>query len=281
MKPDSEAGRSPVAGLDAAGGHSGDTAHSANSYLRREYRGRMGSRFRSFVVAHRETDLWIGVDPASWEESMGAFVFARAVEYRAQLAIYGASRPEFLASFSPIPRDAGAPPVAALMMEAAAAADVGPMAAVAGAVARFVGEDLQREFGAREILVENGGDIWLLFESPVDIAVFAGNSPLSERVGLSLPPGLSPCGVCTSSGTVGPSFSYGAADAAMVVCRDAALADAWATAAGNLVTTEADIEPAITRVGTKPGIISVLVVKNGRMGIRGELPLKVFNPDRA
>jgi ApbE superfamily uncharacterized protein (UPF0280 family) len=257
-------------------------------YLRRRYRERMGARFSSFTIAHRETDLWIGVDPASRDGSMEAFALGRAIEYRAQLESYGARRPEFLTSFVPLDGDYTAtgsagmagevPPIARLMMEAALAAGVGPMAAVAGAFARFVGEDIRTSYGCREIIVENGGDIWLAFESPVDIAVFAGNSPLSERVGISLPPALSPCGVCTSSGTVGPSFSFGKADAAMIVCRDAALADAWATATGNLVLTEADIGPAVERVGAQPGIIFVLVVLNGRMGLKGELPLKIFAP---
>ncbi len=315
------AGDAPLAVSDTAGGGPGSPPD--RTYVRRSYRERMGSRFRSFAVAYRETDLWIGVDPASWNESMEAFALGRAVDYRSQLESYGARRPEFLTSFAPIAGDGSAtdgsatdgsatdgsatdgsatdgsttdvaaegaaagsaafaeapgavPPIARVMMDAARAAGVGPMAAVAGAVARFVGEDILGRYGCREIIVENGGDIWLAFESPIDIAVFAGGSPLSERVGVSLPPELSPCGVCTSSGTVGPSFSFGRADAAMTICRDAALADAWATAIGNLVATEADIGAAVERVGAQPGIICALVVKNGKMGIKGELPLKVF-----
>ena len=115
------------------------------------------------------------------------------------------------------------------MLAASAMAGVGPMAAVAGAVAGSIGADLEAEFGCREIVVENGGDIWLRFEETLEISVFAGSSPLSERVGVSIPPSLSPLGVCTSSGTVGPSLSLGLADAAMVAVRWApdGTAPAW------------------------------------------------------
>jgi uncharacterized protein len=155
------------------------------------------------------------------------------------------------------------------------------MAAVAGAVAERVGRALAAEFGCREAIVENGGDLWLLFEEAIDISVYAGSSPLSERVGVSIQPALSPLGVCTSSGTVGPSLSLGLADAAMVAARDAASADAWATATGNAVTDGDDIGAALAladgalAAGGR-GIISVLVVKDGTMGIRGLLPLKLF-----
>jgi ApbE superfamily uncharacterized protein (UPF0280 family) len=162
------------------------------------------------------------------------------------------------------------------MIDASNAAGVGPMAAVAGAVAEEVGRGVAREFGCREVLVENGGDLWLRFERPIDVSVFAGASPLSERVGVSIPVELSPLGVCTSSGTVGPSLSLGCADAAMVACASAALADAWATTVGNAVAQAKDIEAALALAEGHTDIISVLVVKDDRMGICGSLPLLFF-----
>ncbi len=171
-----------------------------------------------------------------------------------------------------------APRTARLMLRAAARAGVGPMAAVAGAVARCIGEDMLAGFAPREIVVENGGDIWLACADPVDIAVHAGTSPLSGRVGVSVPPDLCPCGICTSSGTVGPSLSFGVADAAMILCTDAALADAWATAAGNLVRSAHDLERAVETVRTDPEVLSVLLVIGDRMCIGGRLPPRFFRP---
>jgi ApbE superfamily uncharacterized protein (UPF0280 family) len=258
----------------------------------------MGSRFASFRASFEETDLWVGVDPASYSDRMEDFAATLARRLRLTLDAYIARRPEFRTSLAPISSDRGAPAVAAAMIEAARLAGVGPMAAVAGAVADFVGEALASEFGCRELAVENGGDLWLRFEESLDISVFAGDSPLSEKVGVSISPSYSPLGLCTSSGTVGPSLSLGRADAAMVACRaissahvgfgpaalagpvalagPAALADAWATAVGNAVETEADIEAAISLADGKERVVSVLVVKGGRMGIRGELPLRLF-----
>jgi hypothetical protein len=246
----------------------------------------MGSRFRSFRVSYKESDLWLGVDPASYSTKMEDSAASRTRAYRLELEAYIERRPEFLTSLAPIVSDPDAPLIAASMLAAGAAAGVGPMAAVAGATAAFVGADIAAEFGCREIVVENGGDLWLRFEEAMDISVFAGDSPLSERVGVSIPPNFSPLGVCTSSGTVGPSLSLGQADAAMVAARDAAsccgaaLADAWATRVGNAVREKADIAAALSLAEGREGVVSVLVIKGDRMGIRGELALKLFEPSR-
>jgi uncharacterized protein len=245
-------------------------------YVGRRYRERMGARFRSFSASYKESDLWIGVDPGSYSPLMEDFSASLARSLRLGLESYIAERPEFLSGLAPIPADPAASPLAAAMIAAAARAGVGPMAAVAGAVAAFVGTAISAEFGCREIAVENGGDLWLKFEAAMEVSVFAGSSPLSERVGVSIPPELSPIGVCTSSGTVGPSLSLGRADAAMVACRDAALADAWATAVGNAVKEPEDIETALDLAEGREDIVSVLIIKGERMGIRGRLPLRLF-----
>ncbi len=254
------------------------------AYVARYYRSLLGPRFRGFLASYKDTDLWVGVDPGSYDPRMEDFAASRARHYRLELEAYAARRPEFIPSLAPIAPDASAPPVARAMIAAGRAAGVGPMAAVAGAVAEFVGRDLAAEFGCREIAVENGGDLWLKFEDAIEASVFAGDSPLSGKVGVSIPPALSPIGLCTSSGSVGPSLSLGRADAAMVACRApraaapcaGALADAWATALGNAVAEEGGIEAALGLALGIEGLVSAIVVVGGRMGIRGELPLKLF-----
>jgi ApbE superfamily uncharacterized protein (UPF0280 family) len=236
----------------------------------------MGGRFRSFAASYKESDLWIGVDPGSWSERMEDFAATEARRRRLELEAYIAQRPVFASSLAPIADDDAAPPIARAMLAAAASAGVGPMAAVAGAVAEAVGRALQAEFGCREVVVENGGDLWLAFAESLDASVFAGDSPLSERVGVTIPPELSPLGLCTSSGTVGPSLSLGRADAAMVACADAATADAWATSFGNAVGGPEDIEAALSLFDGQTGLISVLIIAGEKMGMRGRLPLKVF-----
>jgi uncharacterized protein len=243
----------------------------------RDYRARMGGRFASFTVSYEETDLWIGVDPASFSPRMEEFSLFLARRLRLELDSYIATRHEFVSSLAPIAEDADAPEIARAMIAASALAGVGPMAAVAGAVAERVGASLAAEFGCRETIVENGGDLWLLFEEPMDVSVYAGDSPLSERVGVSIAPNFSPLGLCTSSGTIGPSLSLGKADAAMVACADAALADAFATRLGNAVQSPKDIEAALELATGRDWVLSALVVVGDKMGIRGELPLRLFS----
>jgi ApbE superfamily uncharacterized protein (UPF0280 family) len=266
----------------------------------------MGERFRSWISAHKESDLWIGVSPASWRPEMVGFAHAALLDARAQIEGYvpypkssaldhaqlqiegdmsphpaseamprdGAGHEFFLQSFFPLPDDPDAPPVVRTMLRAGIAAGVGPMAAVAGAIAEYVGRAIVAEFGCEEVLVENGGDLWLSFVRPLTIAVFAGNSPLSGRFGIELAPSLSPCGLCTSSGTVGPSLSFGYADASAVLCADAALADAWATASCNAVQNAEDIEATLGTLGEHPEILGSLIVVGDRLGLQGRLSIR-------
>jgi ApbE superfamily uncharacterized protein (UPF0280 family) len=194
-----------------------------------------------------ESDLWIGFDPdaagRAAEITDAALGVLRTV--RAEIEARCGDDPAFLASLEPLPEDPEAPPVVGAMLRAARAAGVGPMAAVAGAVAEAVGRALRARFGLREVVVENGGDLWLAVAEPLTVAVYAGLSSLSGTFGVVVAPELCPCGLATSSGTVGPSLSFGKADAALAIAADAALADAWATALGNLVRSRADAEGAV------------------------------------
>jgi len=150
------------------------------------------------------------------------------------------------------------------MIEAARACDVGPMAAVAGAVAQAVGEALLAD--SKQIIVENGGDIFLHTARPRTAAIYAGASPLSGTLGIRISRLNQPLGLCTSSGTVGPSLSFGKADAAIVLAESAALADAAATALGNRVKAAADIEPALEAVSRIAGIYGLAAIIGDHLG---------------
>jgi ApbE superfamily uncharacterized protein (UPF0280 family) len=147
-----------------------------------------------------------------------------------------AGDPFFAATFEPyIPDFPG--PVVARMVQAAGKAGVGPMAAVAGAIA-WSGLEAMQEAGAVFGIVDNGGDIALISDREVVIGVHAGNSSISDRFAFAIPPSSDVIGVCTSSATVGPSISLGIADAVTVFSRDVALSDAWATAICNEIGPE-------------------------------------------
>ncbi len=179
--------------------------------------------------------------------------------------------PAFLDSFEPIELGDNAPEVARRMARAARLVGVGPMAAVAGAMAQCAAE-AGLKAGAGEVIVENGGDIYLKAAEPVIIALNAGTARLSNRLGFSLQADDTPISICSSSGQMGHSNSLGKCDLATVVAKDAALADAAATQAANLVNSEEDVNPALEHIAAIQGIDGVVIVKNDRVGLAGKLP---------
>jgi uncharacterized protein len=238
------------------------------SYRHRCYRQLLDSGgLVPFEVKIRETDLHILATEDRREQALQL-----VLQLRNQLEAYIAGHPEFLTSLRPLPMDPLAPSVAKAMAAGAAAAGVGPMAAVAGAIAEFVGRGLLAA-GIGEIMVENGGDIFLKRDRECLISVFAGASPLSHKVGIQIPRQQLPLGICTSSGTVGHSFSFGQADAVTVLAASVPLADAAATRLGNEIKMEGDIEGALALARTIPGVLGVLVVKGRHLGAWGDLHL--------
>jgi len=226
----------------------------------RTYRTRMGREgLVGFRVAVRETDLMILAQRDLAAEARGL-----VIQERQQLEAYIQQHPDFATTLAPFPPDLYAPPLVRDMLRAGAAAGVGPMAAVAGAIAARVGQALLAF--TDEVIVENGGDIFMHLHRPATVSLFAGRSPLSHKLGLKIPAEPEAWGVCTSSGTVGHSLSLGQADAACVVAADTALADACATALGNRVTAAPDINGALEWVGGIPGLTGALVVVGEHLG---------------
>jgi ApbE superfamily uncharacterized protein (UPF0280 family) len=231
------------------------------------YRRRMRpADLASFVVRIGESDLHISAS----RELPG--LARRELEVaRAGIEGYIRAHPKFQTTLEPWPADADAPPVVRAMIAAGAAAGVGPMAAVAGAVAAAVGRALLGQ--CREVIVENGGDIFLASREERVAAVFAGESPLSMKLGLKLPPCPDGGGLATSSGTVGPSLSFGQADAAVALAADAALADAAATAIGNRVKKPGDLAAAMEFAENLPGLSGALAIIGENLAAWGEMEL--------
>lgn len=243
----------------------------------RTYRSQFNTeRFTGFEVKHLETDLWIGVDPASYKEEMQAVALAKMKALRQIFEAYIAQEPFFKKSLKPFQPSDFAPDEAKEMAQAAEKAGVGPMAAVAGLFAREIGDEIRKNFSVKELLVENGGDIYLLLQDELVLSVFAGESILSERVGLVISPENSTFGICTSAGTVGPSLSYGKADAVVVVCKDILMADALATALGNKVKTPNHVEKVIKQAEKQEEIQSLLIICEDKIGIKGENEIRIL-----
>lgn len=181
--------------------------------------------------------------------------------------------PQFLTSLVPIPPLSDAPPIALIMHRASELTGVGPMASVAGAIAEFAA----RAGGG---VVENGGDIFLISETPVVLGVYGGKTPLSSRVGFRIDPERTPLAVCSSSGKMGHSLSFGKADIVTVFSPSGALADAAATLGGNLVKSSSDIEPVLVKLCQIPGVEAVWIEVDGKVGFQGNLPPLVKLDDR-
>jgi ApbE superfamily uncharacterized protein (UPF0280 family) len=236
-------------------------------YRERTYRRRVRTRgLVSFQVQIRETDLWVSADRNLTVETRDLVVACRH-----PLEHYIRAHPSFLTSLVPIPEDPYVPTLVKQMMNAACLVGVGPMAAVAGAIAQCVGEGLLPL--SEEVIVENGGDLFLAANRPVTAAIFAGGTPFSERLGMRVYPDQMPLGVCTSSGTIGHSLSLGNADAVCVISRSAALADAAATAIGNKITSGRDLEPATEWARNVEGIAGGVVIIGATMASWGDVEL--------
>jgi ApbE superfamily uncharacterized protein (UPF0280 family) len=236
-------------------------------YQPRTYRHRIKDKdLVSFDVIVEETDLQIRVLKDLKNESLSL-----VRKYRNSLLKYIKEHPLFLTSLEPVSVRMDAPPIVKLMSEAAEKAGVGPMAAVAGAIAEFVGNELLNF--SPEIIIENGGDIYLKSSKKRIIGVYAGESPLSDHIGLEIEGTETPVGICTSSGTVGHSLSFGTADAVVVVSQSAILADAVATAIGNLIKKQDDIQKGIEFARCIDGIKGLLIIKDDKIGIWGDIQI--------
>jgi ApbE superfamily uncharacterized protein (UPF0280 family) len=219
-----------------------------------------------FEVMVKETDLLVRAERDLSKETRES-----VLKYRHQLETYIAMNPEFEKSLIPLKDDPHAPEIVQEMIQTSQWACVGPMAAVAGAIAESVSKDLLKL--SKELIVENGGDIYLATSKERTIGIYAGNSPLSLKIGIVIRPEETPLGVCTSSGTVGHSFSFGKADTVCILSKSAALADAAATAVGNIIQEKKDIEWGLEKGKEIKGVSGALIIVGEKMGVWGNVRL--------
>jgi ApbE superfamily uncharacterized protein (UPF0280 family) len=236
-------------------------------YEKRTYRSKVRARgLHAFCVRVKETDLWISAGQ-DLEQEARDLVF----QCRYEIESYLKTHPFFKISLRPLSPDSYAPPLVREMIASSGKAGVGPMAAVAGAIAQYVGKGLLEY--TNEVIVENGGDIYLKAERPVTVSILAGDSPLSGRIGLSIPVEQMPLGVCTSSGRVGHSLSRGISHAVSILAPSAALADSAATALANTIMEKKDLESVASAAGNIPGIFGGIAILGDTMASWGAVRL--------
>lgn len=221
----------------------------------------------SFQISIDETDLHIQVSEKGLEKKAEK----KVIQTRDIIKAYIKTHPEFQTTLLPFPEDLKAHIVIQNMIKAAKKADTGPMAAVAGALSQETGNYLLNF--CDEVIIENGGDIFFKTHNEFISAIYSGeNSPFSNKIGIKLFY-TTPASICTSSGTLGHSLSFGKADAVTVVSQDAYIADAYATALCNMVKTDEDIKKTVELGISKKEIDAIVIIKGNSTGAAGNIEL--------
>lgn len=234
-------------------------------FEQRQYRNLIKSdHMVSFEISVKETDLHVCAEKFLEDETRES-----VLKHRGFIESYIKHYPGFYKTLVPWHVDNPAPQIVRDMSNAGIHANVGPMAAVAGAIAAYVGRDLLNH--SNEIIVENGGDVFVMLNRPFTYTIHAGKSPLSQRFGLYLDSCGKPIAVCTSSATIGHSLSMGCADAVCVVSRSCATADAAATSICNHVGSERQITRAVDFGKQINGVSGIVVIVGEKIGLWGNL----------
>jgi ApbE superfamily uncharacterized protein (UPF0280 family) len=218
----------------------------------------------SYNIKIAESDLFISSDT-----NLAELAEKSLMQHRYSLETYIRNHPEFRTSLLPLPEDHLAQPIVRNMISKSKICGVGPMASVAGAISEFVGYDLLD--ATENLIIENGGDIFLRSKNKLNVAIYAGESTLSYKVNLIVKSEDTPLGICTSSATVGPSFSFGKADAVCVISTSAILADAAASAIANRVKSKKNIKFALDYGIKIPGVKGIVIICDNDMGAIGEV----------
>lgn len=234
----------------------------------------INQRWQRYHLEDRETIVTILCEKAFIDVGWVAIQTARQ-----ELDLYIQDNPVFRTSHRPLQLQSEMPEAARRMTEAASRVEVGPMAAVAGTLA-WLGVEAMQAAGAAEAVVDNGGDIAFWIKEPAIVGIYAG--PAFNSLAFKVDPRDAIFGICTSSGTIGPSTSYGHSDAAIAISEDVALADAAATALGNRVKSRDHLEGVFDFLQETVAIEGAAVVVQDQLALWGSVPEIVrsdVNPD--
>lgn len=195
---------------------------------------------------------------------------------RRELKGYMSRNRDFLLAMDPIETDEeNLPPIVKRMYESSALADVGPMACVAGTISEL-SLDYLIERKSKYSIVENGGDIALVCDRKVLCGIYSHNSVLGNEIAFEIRPRSSPLGICTSSGRIGHSISFGEADSVTVISQSPSLADGLATRIANDVTgpdSESKVANALEASESyREFFKGVLIISDENVGVAGKLP---------
>ena len=240
-------------------------------YKKRFYRtNTYNSDLVAFHVRHFESNLQICA-----HSDLSGISFEYLRRFHEQVSDYCQSHPEFEKSLRPVKIAEKTPEIIRTMYKASMRAGVGPMATVAGAIAEAVGKKLLKH--SREIIIENGGDIFIAVSKDRKIGIFAGIGNVCNHLIINIKSYQSPCGICTSSGQFGHSLSMGNTCATIIISKSSALADGYATAFGNMVNNDDDINLALKSARKKKDINGIVIITSSKMAAYGDFTFDILD----
>lgn len=222
-----------------------------------------------FSLCWKYSDIVISIDKENWHDAIPYLALMALKHAYSNLETY--RHPEWFSSYKPIDAYPNAPLLLKRMSEAAHSADVGPMAAVAGAIADLLLETLSNAYTFSFCSIENGGDCAIVSTRATYVALASESARFQGFLTLELPPGH--WGVATSSGTVGHSINFGQADTCTIVASSGALADAWATRCSNAIHDKSTLEQTAWLVDTTDQIDAFFGCIGEHMCYKGKFKL--------
>jgi ApbE superfamily uncharacterized protein (UPF0280 family) len=235
-------------------------------YEERFYRNRLSSKF-GIEVSYKESDLYVSTD----KQIDTRLVQGILKRYYEEIENYIKINPRFLTSLSPLSDDESATSIIKDMLERSRLTGVGPFASVAGAIALYVGKELLDY--ANEVIVENGGDLFIKINEDKRIGVYLGERFKLENIAIKVKKKDYPFGIASSSAFIGHSLNFGRADLVTVIAKDAILADGFATAFSNAIKKEQDLEEVLEKAKQNPLIDGLLIAFEGKILFWGEVEI--------
>lgn len=233
-------------------------------YQERFYRDWSLSKFR-LEISYKESDLLISTD----RELDKNFVQDILKKYYSEVENYIKKNSVFLTSLSPLEQDDCAPSIIKDMIDCSNVTGIGPFASVAGAIALYIGKEILGR--ADEVVVENGGDIFLKINEDKHVGVYLGERFETNNITLKIKKREYPFGIASSSAYIGHSLNFGRADLLTVIAKDAILADGFATALSNQIKKEADIKGVLERAKGNSFLEGLIIAFEGKLFFWGDV----------
>jgi ApbE superfamily uncharacterized protein (UPF0280 family) len=220
----------------------------------------------SYRLRYKYTDIYITSD-----RDISGKISQPVITFYSQLENVLSSDKQFGKSITPLSIKKDYPPAVKEMCLSSSIFNVGPMAAVAGAVCDTIAESLKDD--CNFLMIENGGDVYIKSSEDIRAGLFTGSRHFPQNINIVISSQAMPCGLCSSSGMMGHSLSLGKSDLVTVMSETSAIADSAATAIANAINSKPDVDKAIKKYSKYEQVRGLIIIKDDRLAIWGDLQL--------